>query len=82
MRGSPNPTSRLAKAINARLGRFTPWQIILSVLTTVYAFKNGDKLLGLQAPEPLARLYSRNYYRACVHCSTAGMTDLLAGPGS
>ena len=28
-------------------GRFTPWQIILSTLTGVYAIKNLDKILGL-----------------------------------
>jgi hypothetical protein len=70
-------TSRIAKGnngtsasfpflqrLNRRLARFTPWQIILSTLTILYAIKNSDALLGLQAPEPLARLYERNYYRA------------------
>ena len=28
-------------------GRFTPWQIVLSTLTGVYAIKNLDKILGL-----------------------------------
>lgn len=28
-------------------GRFTPWQIVLSTLTGVYALKNLDKILGL-----------------------------------
>ena len=27
--------------------RFSPWQIIVSTLTTVYALKNLDKILGL-----------------------------------
>jgi hypothetical protein len=36
--------------------RFTPWQIILTTLTTLYAVRNMDKILGLEAPEPLARL--------------------------
>jgi len=30
----------------------------------MYAVKRADILLGLEAPEPLARLSSRNYYRA------------------
>ncbi|CDR40286.1 hypothetical protein NBRC10512_007665 [Rhodotorula toruloides] len=52
------------RRLNRLLARFTPWQIILSTLTILYAVRHGDVLLGLQAPEPLARLYSRDYYRA------------------
>ncbi|EIW82765.1 alpha beta-hydrolase [Coniophora puteana RWD-64-598 SS2] len=52
------------RKINRYLKRFTPWQIIVSVLTTMYAARNIDKILGLGAPEPLARLYSPSYYRA------------------
>ncbi|ORX99921.1 alpha/beta-hydrolase [Basidiobolus meristosporus CBS 931.73] len=44
--------------------RYSPWQLILGSLTCVYVVKNAFLLLGLNAPEPLARLYSRNYYRA------------------
>jgi len=51
------------RRLNRRLSRFTPWQLILSTLTGLYALRHGDVLLGLQAPEPLARLYSRDYYR-------------------
>lgn len=29
------------------LERFTPWQLILSALTAVYALRNLDKILGL-----------------------------------
>lgn len=54
------------RRLNRLLARFTPWQIILSTLTLLYAVRHGDVLLGLQAPEPLARLYSRDYYR-CAH---------------
>ncbi|KAF8813803.1 alpha/beta-hydrolase [Phlegmacium glaucopus] len=50
--------------INKTLRRFTPWQIVLSTLTSVYAIRNFDKILGFNAPEPLARLYSPSYYRA------------------
>ncbi|THH15139.1 hypothetical protein EW146_g5296 [Bondarzewia mesenterica] len=38
--------------------------IVVSTLTAVYAIRNIDKILGLGAPEPLARLYSPSYYRA------------------
>ncbi|KAI0305440.1 Alpha/Beta hydrolase protein [Multifurca ochricompacta] len=52
------------RALNRKLDDFTPWQIIVSTLTAVYAMRNADKLVGLGAPEPLARLYSPSYYRA------------------
>ncbi|KAN0112029.1 Alpha/Beta hydrolase fold [Russula decolorans] len=52
------------RALNRRLRCFTPWQIIVSTLTAVYAMRNADKLIGLGAPEPLARLYAPPYYRA------------------
>ncbi|ORX81110.1 alpha/beta-hydrolase, partial [Basidiobolus meristosporus CBS 931.73] len=50
--------------IGGRLAKYTPWQLILGSLTLFYVVKNGFLLLGLNAPEPLARLYSPNYYRA------------------
>ncbi|KAJ3759141.1 Alpha/Beta hydrolase protein [Lentinula raphanica] len=62
--GSGPPRLLWLKAINRFLQRFTPWQIIVSTLTAVYAMRNFDKLLGLESPEPLRSLYSPNYYRA------------------
>ncbi|KAF8639568.1 hypothetical protein AX17_001470 [Amanita inopinata Kibby_2008] len=65
IRGSAGPPRMLwLKSVNRLLKRFTPWQIILSTLTAVYALRNLDKILGLAAPEPLARLYSPSFYRA------------------
>ncbi|EPQ57298.1 alpha/beta-hydrolase [Gloeophyllum trabeum ATCC 11539] len=52
------------RRVNRRLQRFTPWQLIVSTLTAVYALRNFDKILGLGSPEPLANLYSPSYYRA------------------
>lgn len=43
---------------------FSPYQLLVGTLTLVYAIRNLDVILGLQAPEPLARMYSRSYYRA------------------
>ncbi|GAA5862962.1 hypothetical protein JCM8547_003634 [Rhodosporidiobolus lusitaniae] len=54
----------LLRRLNKALSHFSPWQLILSTLTFVYAVRHADILLGLTAPEPLARLYSRDYYRA------------------
>ncbi|KAF8650416.1 hypothetical protein AX16_005222 [Volvariella volvacea WC 439] len=65
MRGNAGPPRmRWLKNVNKRLRIYTPWQIILSTLTTVYTLRNLDKILGLGAPEPLAHLYSPSYYRA------------------
>ncbi|KAF8348323.1 Alpha/Beta hydrolase protein [Amanita rubescens] len=52
------------RRLNTTLKRFTPYQIILSTLTAVYALRNLDTILGFTAPEPLARLYSSSFYRA------------------
>ncbi|KAF7321711.1 hypothetical protein MKEN_00692500 [Mycena kentingensis (nom. inval.)] len=52
------------RSLNRKLSRFTPWQLVASTLTAVYVVRNFDKILGLQSPEPLARLYSSSYYRA------------------
>ncbi|KAH7912001.1 Alpha/Beta hydrolase protein [Hygrophoropsis aurantiaca] len=63
--GSPKaPRFLWLRRLNKSLKRFTPWQIIVSTLTVVYASRNLDKILGLGSPEPLARLYSPSYYRA------------------
>ncbi|KAJ7188014.1 Alpha/Beta hydrolase protein [Mycena filopes] len=65
VRGNPKGLPLLwLRSANRRLKRFTPWQIVASTLTAVYVVRNFDKLLGLQSPEPLARLYSPSYYRA------------------
>ncbi|KAM0752725.1 alpha/beta-hydrolase [Meredithblackwellia eburnea MCA 4105] len=65
VKGNPKgPRLFWLRRINKYLSKFTPWQIVLSTFTIVYAVKHSDAILGLQAPEPLARLYSKNYYRA------------------
>ncbi|KDQ27709.1 hypothetical protein PLEOSDRAFT_1042144 [Pleurotus ostreatus PC15] len=65
MRGNPGgPRFLWLRRANRSLQRFTPWQIIVSTLTAVYALRNLDKIIGLGSPEPLARLYSPSYYRA------------------
>ncbi|KAJ3869765.1 Alpha/Beta hydrolase protein [Lentinula novae-zelandiae] len=73
--GSGPPRLFWLKSANRFLQRFTPWQLIVSTLTAVYAMRNFDKILGLESPEPLRSLtceqqayfcnqYSPNYYRA------------------
>ncbi|KAI6045954.1 Alpha/Beta hydrolase protein [Pisolithus marmoratus] len=63
--GNPGgPRVLWIRKLNKRLQRFSPWQIIVSTLTAVYAARNLDKIVGLGSPEPLAHLYSPSYYRA------------------
>ncbi|WOO81092.1 Hormone-sensitive lipase [Vanrija pseudolonga] len=50
--------------VNERLKYFTPYQIILATFTFIYALRHFDDILGLGAPDPLANMYSRSYYRA------------------
>ncbi|KAH9935329.1 Alpha/Beta hydrolase protein [Fomitopsis serialis] len=65
LQGNPGgPRLLWLRRANRALERFTPWQLVVSTLTGVYAVRNLDKILGFQAPEPLADLYSRSYYRA------------------
>ncbi|KAK7687173.1 hypothetical protein QCA50_009677 [Cerrena zonata] len=65
LNGNPNgPRILWLRRANRLLRQFTPWQLIVSTLTGVYAVRNLDKILGLGAPEPLAHLYSPSYYRA------------------
>jgi hypothetical protein len=44
--------------LNPFAERFTPWQLIVSTLTGVYAVRNIDKIVGLGAPDPLENLVS------------------------
>ncbi|CED84341.1 Hormone-sensitive lipase HSL [Phaffia rhodozyma] len=52
------------RKFNRALVRFTPYQIVLCTLTAVYAIRHLDHIIGLEAPEPLARLYAPSFYRA------------------
>lgn len=42
----------------------TPWQLLLIIMNLVYVVKHLDAIIGLAAPEPLAHMYSANFYRA------------------
>ncbi|CAE6518040.1 unnamed protein product [Rhizoctonia solani] len=65
LRGSRDgPRILYIRRLNRLLSRFTPWQIIVATLSTLYAGRHLDSIIGLGSPEPLARLYSRSYYRA------------------
>ncbi|KZT58886.1 alpha/beta-hydrolase [Calocera cornea HHB12733] len=62
---SGGPRFLWIRQINRLLRKFfTPWQIIVAAFTALYAVRHFDVVVGLAAPEPLARMYSRTYYRA------------------
>lgn len=46
LRTSSIPTHNISR-FSSFPGNFTPWQIIVSTLTAVYAMRNADKLVGL-----------------------------------
>lgn len=55
----------LIRRFSKRIARLmTPWQIILVVLNVSYVIRHFDAVVGLAAPEPLAHMYSANFYRA------------------
>ncbi|KAI0358414.1 alpha/beta-hydrolase [Trametes cingulata] len=84
LRGDPNgPRLLWIRRANRALHKFTPWQLIVSTLTGVYAVRNLDKILGLAAPEPLANLYSPSYYRAtwiAIGCDAGFATAMSIRP--
>lgn len=61
--GNRDGPSPLIRKINAKLKRFSPWQIVVFSSVGIYTIRHIDSLLGFGAPEPLARMYSRNFYR-------------------
>ncbi|ORX53116.1 alpha/beta-hydrolase [Hesseltinella vesiculosa] len=60
-------TSRLPNVLqrlNKRTVGVAPWKVTLSAWMIYYLLRNLFHLIGLNAPEPLARLYKRSFYRA------------------
>ncbi|PWN21619.1 alpha/beta-hydrolase [Microstroma glucosiphilum] len=55
--------SKWIRWANKRMGRYSPWKVVLSTLMCLYAFRHVDAVFGFGAPEPLAAMYSRSFYR-------------------
>ncbi|KAG0212902.1 hypothetical protein BGX28_005364 [Mortierella sp. GBA30] len=53
----PNVFQRLHNALK----KYTPWQILIGALTTLYAAHHADLLLGLTPAEPEKKMFSRRY---------------------
>ncbi|KAK6359289.1 hypothetical protein TWF696_000451 [Orbilia brochopaga] len=62
--GNKNGPPFLRKYFQALSRRLTPWQTIVSTMLCIYVSQNFSYILGLQAPEPLANLYTKAYFRA------------------
>jgi len=50
--------------LNTLLAPTQPWKIILGTLSGSYLIKKFFLLVYLNEPEPMARMYTRNFYRA------------------
>ncbi|KAG0292607.1 hypothetical protein BGZ96_003942 [Linnemannia gamsii] len=53
----PRPFQRLHNLLK----KYTPWQILIGALTTLYAAHHADLLLGLTPAEPEKKMFSRRY---------------------
>ncbi|KAK9450679.1 Alpha/Beta hydrolase protein [Limtongia smithiae] len=60
-RHGPPIISNISRFLSAHA---SAWQIHVLTMTGLYVLKNVDKLLNLQAPEPLAGVYSKSFFRA------------------
>lgn len=60
-RHGPKPFRRLSTLLSSRL---TTWQTLVLTFLSVYVSRNFARIVGLESPEPLANLYTRDYFRA------------------
>ncbi|KAL1921874.1 uncharacterized protein VTP21DRAFT_10516 [Calcarisporiella thermophila] len=44
--------------------KYPPWKTFLGTITALYVLKHTFLLVGLNGPEPMARRYSKSFYRA------------------
>ncbi|CAO3629058.1 unnamed protein product [Cunninghamella blakesleeana] len=64
VKGDTNRLPKLFQRLNKSLIGTSPWKITVSAWLAYYLLQNFFHLIGLNAPEPLARLYKRSYFRA------------------
>ncbi|KAI8372355.1 Alpha/Beta hydrolase protein [Choanephora cucurbitarum] len=61
--GKTRQLPRFIQQLNKKAGR-SPWRIVLGSWLMFYLSQNIFLLVGLNAPDPLSRLYKRSFYRA------------------
>lgn len=65
MRNTNPDGPSIVRRFSQRIAKLlTPWQLLLLILNMVYIVQHMDAIVGLAAPEPLAHMYSANFYRA------------------
>ncbi|KAI9492342.1 Alpha/Beta hydrolase protein [Zychaea mexicana] len=64
MKGKTQHLPRTLQKINRLTAGRSPWKIALGSWMSYYLLQNLFLLFGLNAPEPLTRLYKRSFYRA------------------
>jgi len=57
----PWPVRRVSQFLSKRL---TTWRAFIIFCLSLYASRNFARVVGLESPEPLANLYTREYFRA------------------
>ena len=71
-RGNKHGPPKLRQISRFASSILTPWQTVVLTMLYLYVVKNFDSLLNLENPEPLARLYTRSYFRGtqpAIHCT-------------
>ncbi|KAG0224777.1 hypothetical protein BGX31_007858, partial [Mortierella sp. GBA43] len=63
LRKMPPQGPRPFQRMHDLLKRFTPWQLLIGALTTLYTAHHADLLLGLTPAEPEKKMFSRRYTR-------------------
>ncbi|KAF9547012.1 hypothetical protein EC957_009016 [Mortierella hygrophila] len=61
LRKVPAAGPRPFQKLHNLLKKYTPWQILIGALTTLYAAHHADLLLGLTPAEPEKKMFSRRY---------------------
>ncbi|KAF2766556.1 alpha/beta-hydrolase [Teratosphaeria nubilosa] len=60
-RHGPRPVRKVSEYLTKRL---TTWRTVVIFCLSLYVSRNFARVVGLESPEPLANLYTRNYFRA------------------
>ncbi|ORZ23489.1 Alpha/Beta hydrolase protein [Absidia repens] len=63
-KGDTKRLPKLLQRMDKSIVGTAPWKITVAAWTAYYLLQNLFHLVGLNAPEPLARLYKRSFYRA------------------
>ena len=79
MRRHDSPPFGLLKLLDRKLRTTRPWKIVAVAWLWGFLWENMAHLLFLNAPEPYAKAYTRNYFRATwvLNCLDAGFLSCM-----